>query len=78
MGMRYNILGISAGFALFMALVIDRMHHYIRELRVLRKGVEAARKRAKEEGESGEREVARLKTRIAELETRLAAADSHS
>ena len=72
-----NILGILAGFALFLALIIDRMHHYIRELRVLRKGVEAERKRSKEKGESGE-EVARLKAKIADLEARLAAADSRS
>ncbi|XP_022947993.1 B-cell receptor-associated protein 31-like [Cucurbita moschata] len=33
------------GFLLFLALMIDRLHHYIRELRLLRKTMEVAKKR---------------------------------
>nr|GMD33513.1 B-cell receptor-associated protein 31-like [Ipomoea batatas] len=32
------------GFVLFLSLMIDRLHHYIRELRLLRKAMEAAKK----------------------------------
>ncbi|CBI28815.3 unnamed protein product, partial [Vitis vinifera] len=32
------------GFLLFLALMIDRLHHYIRELRLLRKAMEAEKK----------------------------------
>ncbi|XP_060211376.1 uncharacterized protein LOC132638552 [Lycium barbarum] len=32
------------GFSLFLALVIDRLHYYIKELRLLRKTVEAEKK----------------------------------
>ena len=35
---------LNAGFSLFLALMIDRLHHYIRELRILRKTLEAAKK----------------------------------
>ncbi|XP_045806218.1 uncharacterized protein LOC123899189 [Trifolium pratense] len=31
------------GFVLFLSMVIDRLHHYIRELRVLRKSMETAK-----------------------------------
>ncbi|KAF9611226.1 hypothetical protein IFM89_027776 [Coptis chinensis] len=31
------------GFSLFLALMIDRLHHYIRELRLLRKSTKAAK-----------------------------------
>ncbi|GAU17122.1 hypothetical protein TSUD_106210 [Trifolium subterraneum] len=31
------------GFVLFLSLVIDRLHHYIRQLRVLRKSMETAK-----------------------------------
>lgn len=33
-----------AGFMLFLALMIDRQHHYIREIRSLRKNAETAKK----------------------------------
>lgn len=33
-----------AGFMMFLGLMIDRLHHYIRELRVLRKNMEALKK----------------------------------
>ncbi|MFZ8455718.1 hypothetical protein ACO1M1_14495, partial [Staphylococcus aureus] len=32
------------GFSLFLALMIDRLHHYIRELRIRRKSMEAVKK----------------------------------
>ncbi|KAL7130322.1 hypothetical protein ABFS83_13G125900 [Erythranthe nasuta] len=32
------------GFSLFLALMIDRLHHYIRELRIRRKNMEAVKK----------------------------------
>ncbi|XP_050206166.1 uncharacterized protein LOC126655867 [Mercurialis annua] len=35
------------GFVLFLALMIDRLHHYIRELRMLRKTMEAAKKQSR-------------------------------
>ncbi|MQM06943.1 hypothetical protein Taro_039776 [Colocasia esculenta] len=67
------------GYFLFLALIIDRMHHYIRELRVLRKTVEAVTKRNKvaEEPKDGasddlkarDREIIQLKSRIAQLES---------
>ncbi|KAJ4846382.1 hypothetical protein Tsubulata_038937 [Turnera subulata] len=49
------------GFLLFLALMIDRLHHYIRELRLLRKTMEAAKKqnRAMDEGKNGKSEEAK-------------------
>uniref|UniRef100_A0A7N0TTW3 Endoplasmic reticulum transmembrane protein n=1 Tax=Kalanchoe fedtschenkoi TaxID=63787 RepID=A0A7N0TTW3_KALFE len=67
------------GFILFLGLMIDRLHHYIRELRLLRKTMEATKKqnRAFEEskiGNSGEskalaEEMATLKKKIELLES---------
>ncbi|KAJ4730056.1 B-cell receptor-associated 31-like [Melia azedarach] len=67
------------GFLLFLSLMIDRLHHYIRELRLLRKAMEAAKKqnRGFEDGKNAntdERkglgdEVATLKTKIKKLES---------
>ncbi|KAF9590430.1 hypothetical protein IFM89_035265 [Coptis chinensis] len=40
-----NLLEASLmGFSLFLALMIDRQHHYIRELRMLRKSMEDVKK----------------------------------
>ncbi|KAK9155661.1 hypothetical protein Sjap_003141 [Stephania japonica] len=46
------------GFSLFLALMIDRLHHYIRELRLLRKSMEAIKKQSRgfEDGKSGNSE----------------------
>lgn len=73
-----DIILYRAGFSLFLGLVIDRMHHYIRELRVLRKRQEAVEKqnRMVEEVKNGasmelktrEQEIVQLKAKIAELE----------
>ncbi|KAL9269374.1 hypothetical protein AKJ16_DCAP23503, partial [Drosera capensis] len=43
-----NMLDASLmGFILFLGLMIDRLHHYIRELRLLRKAMEAAKKQSR-------------------------------
>ncbi|KAJ6343396.1 hypothetical protein OIU76_005187 [Salix suchowensis] len=55
--MAMNLLQASLlGFMIFLALMIDRLHHYIRELRLLRKAMEAAKKqnRGFEDGKNGE------------------------
>ncbi|XP_077252464.1 uncharacterized protein LOC143891840 [Tasmannia lanceolata] len=67
------------GFLLFLALVIDRLHHYIRELRGVRKSMEAAKKqnRGFEDGKSGgseerkalDEEVAALRAKVKQLES---------
>ncbi|GMN28566.1 hypothetical protein TIFTF001_044251 [Ficus carica] len=67
------------GFLLFLSLMIDRLHHYIRELRLLRKTMEAAKKqnRAHEDGKNGsaeqvkalEQDIAKLKATIKKLES---------
>lgn len=64
---------------LFLALMIDRLHHYIRELRLLRKTMEAAKKqnRAFEDSKNGNpgelkamgEEIAKLKANIKNLES---------
>ncbi|KAM7498312.1 hypothetical protein LguiA_022726 [Lonicera macranthoides] len=66
------------GFSLFLSLMIDRLHHYIRELRLLRKTMEAAKKQSRgfEDGKNGgaeelkaaSEEVSRLKKKIKKLE----------
>lgn len=45
----------DAGYSLFLALIIDRLHHYVRELRGLRKSMEAVVKqnRSLEEAKGG-------------------------
>ncbi|KAK0591224.1 hypothetical protein LWI29_037238 [Acer saccharum] len=71
------------GFMLFLSLMIDRLHHYIRELRLLRKTMEATKKqnRGIEDGKSINpaaeeiktknlgSEIATLKTKIKKLES---------
>jgi len=67
------------GFALFLSLMIDRLHYYIRELRLLRKTMEPAKKQSRgfEDGKNGgpeelkavSEEVSRLKTKMKKLET---------
>ncbi|XP_041008179.1 B-cell receptor-associated protein 31 [Juglans microcarpa x Juglans regia] len=65
------------GFMLFLSLMIDRLHHYIRELSLLRKTMEAAKKqnRSFEDSKNGSaeelkalgEEVAVLRTKIKKL-----------
>ncbi|GFY97510.1 B-cell receptor-associated 31-like protein [Actinidia rufa] len=67
------------GFLLFLSLMIDRLHHYIRELHLLRKTMEAAKKqnRAMEDRKSSSsdefkvsgEEISKLKTKIKQLES---------
>ncbi|XP_028797080.1 B-cell receptor-associated protein 31-like [Neltuma alba] len=68
-----------AGFVLFLSLMIDRLHHYIRELRLLRKTMEAVKKqnRSFEDGKNSSSEehkaltaeIATLKNKIKNLES---------
>ncbi|KAM1245833.1 hypothetical protein ACFX15_036341 [Malus domestica] len=67
------------GCSLFLALMIDRLHHYIRELRIRRKSMEALKKqnRGSEDGKSSildqmkvsENEMATLRARLKQLES---------
>lgn len=76
---RFIYIYIYVGFVLFLSLMIDRLHHYIRELRLLRKTMESAKKqnRGFEDGKntSGEEikalgeQIAGLKAKIKTLET---------
>ncbi|OMO76842.1 B-cell receptor-associated 31-like protein [Corchorus capsularis] len=69
------------GGTLFLALMIDRLHHYIRELRIRRKNMEAAKKQGrgfedgKPNGSDGvkalEEEVASLRATLNKLESDL-------
>ncbi|KAJ3694467.1 hypothetical protein LUZ60_009947 [Juncus effusus] len=73
------------GYMLFLALIIDRLHHYIRELRSLRKSVDSVTKqnRALEESKNGgseelkshQTEIANLKSEIQKLKSQLNAKD---
>ncbi|KAL0910245.1 hypothetical protein M5K25_021206 [Dendrobium thyrsiflorum] len=78
--MSFHILEASLmGYSLLLALIIDRLHHYIRELRGLRKSMEAVMKqnRALEEAKSGgsdeintrDKEIAKLNEQIQQLKT---------
>ncbi|KHN41234.1 hypothetical protein glysoja_017278 [Glycine soja] len=67
------------GFVLFLSLMIDRLHHYIRELRSLRKTMEAIKKQSRsfEDGKNGNleehkalnEEITTLKSKIKKLES---------
>ncbi|KAL6573833.1 hypothetical protein OROHE_001375 [Orobanche hederae] len=69
------------GFSLFLALMIDRLHYYIRELRLRRKSMEAVKKQNRafedrrpavsEEIKALEEETGKLRGRIKQLETDL-------
>ncbi|RDX63057.1 B-cell receptor-associated protein 31 [Mucuna pruriens] len=69
------------GAVLFLALMIDRLHHYIRELRIRRKGMEVVKKQTRgfedgkvaysEEIKAGEEERARLRAELGRLESEL-------
>ncbi|XP_057545006.1 uncharacterized protein LOC130824134 isoform X2 [Amaranthus tricolor] len=64
------------GFILFLALMIDRLHHYIRELRLRRKTMEAVKKNdtrcaGPEEIKAREQQVETFKEMIRQLETEL-------
>ncbi|KAF2304918.1 hypothetical protein GH714_000484 [Hevea brasiliensis] len=66
------------GSSLFLALMIDRLHHYIRELRVRRKSMEAVKKQNQvfedgkvEESKALEKEVITLQAKLKQLESEL-------
>ncbi|KAL5573358.1 hypothetical protein UlMin_022955 [Ulmus minor] len=61
------------GFMLFLSLMIDRLHHYIRELRLLRKTIEAVKKqnRGNEDGKNGSDELKALGEETATLRTKI-------
>ncbi|XP_023517818.1 B-cell receptor-associated protein 31-like [Cucurbita pepo subsp. pepo] len=69
------------GGSLFLALMIDRLHHYMRELRLRRKGMEAIKKQSRvmedgkvsksEEIKALEEEGTTLQTRLKQLELEL-------
>ncbi|KAH9607296.1 hypothetical protein KSS87_013346 [Heliosperma pusillum] len=71
------VAAVVVGFILFLGLMMDRLHHYIRELRLLRKTMEAAKKqnRSFDDAKSGnvEEQVAALKSQIKTLESECAA-----
>lgn len=76
--MSFHILEASLmGYSLLLALIIDRLHHYIRELRGLRKSMEAVMKqnRGLEEAKTGgsdeikarDKDIAKLNEQINQL-----------
>lgn len=75
--MSMKMLEISLmGFFLFLSLMIDRLHHYIRELRFLRKAMEAAKKQNQntqeeknEDRKTLVQENESLRTRVKNLES---------
>ncbi|KAK6124481.1 hypothetical protein DH2020_041787 [Rehmannia glutinosa] len=71
---------LSWDFTLFLALMIDRLHHYIRELRLRRKSMEAVKKQNQflkivsfqfREIKVMEEEMTKVRGRIKQLETQL-------
>lgn len=70
-----------AGFMLFLGLMIDRQHHYIREIRSLRKNAEAAKKlnRGSDDAKNGhveelntlKEEASTCRKKISALESKL-------
>lgn len=75
----YLKIFIYAGFSLFLSFMIDKLHHYIRELRQLRKAMETAKNQSSsfEDSKNNEAEelkdlgdeVSNLRTKIKELES---------
>ncbi|KAI4334126.1 hypothetical protein L6164_018856 [Bauhinia variegata] len=77
---RHMLEASLLGFILFLSLMMDRLHHYIREIRLLRKTMEAAKKQSRsfEEGKNSSteeeqkaltKEVATLRTKVKKLES---------
>lgn len=74
----FSLIIKCAGFVLFLSLMIDRLHHYIRELRLLRKTMEAVKKQTRsfEDGKNGSteeqkaltEEITTLKSKVKKLE----------
>ncbi|WCJ20201.1 B-cell receptor-associated 31-like [Euphorbia peplus] len=66
------------GGALFLGLMIDRLHHYIRELRMRRKSMEAVKKQSRavedgkvEEKKAVEEELTAVRARVKKLESEI-------
>ncbi|CAN1222689.1 hypothetical protein LINGRAPRIM_LOCUS641 [Linum grandiflorum] len=59
----------SAGGLLFLALMIDRLHHYMRELRMRRKDMEALRKQMQKK--ALQEELTTLRSKLKQLETEM-------
>ncbi|XP_050247990.1 uncharacterized protein LOC126695334 [Quercus robur] len=76
---KYMLEASLTGFMLFLSLMIDRLHYYIRELRSLRKTMEAAKKQNRnfDDGKNGGaeelkamgEEIATLRAKIKKLES---------
>ncbi|GAB2274908.1 hypothetical protein Dimus_009678 [Dionaea muscipula] len=74
---------VNSGFMLFLGLMIDRLHYYIRELGLQRKALEAAKKQSRsfedmksanpEEFKAMGEEMTILKSKIKNLESECAA-----
>ncbi|CAI9757016.1 unnamed protein product [Fraxinus pennsylvanica] len=63
----YHLLEASLlGVSLFLVLMIDRLHYYIKELRLLRKHVEAVKKFDQRNDEA--KNKGKLKTKVAKVE----------
>lgn len=81
----YLLQASLMGFSLFLSFMIDKLHHYIRELRLLRKAMETAKKqnRSFEDSKSGGvedvkglgEEISTLRAKIKELESECASKD---
>ncbi|CAN1222690.1 hypothetical protein LINGRAPRIM_LOCUS641 [Linum grandiflorum] len=67
MGINYELE--SAGGLLFLALMIDRLHHYMRELRMRRKDMEALRKQMQKK--ALQEELTTLRSKLKQLETEM-------
>ncbi|KAG6603787.1 B-cell receptor-associated protein 31, partial [Cucurbita argyrosperma subsp. sororia] len=72
---RHLLEATLMGGSLFLALMIDRLHHYMRELHIRRKGMEVIKKqsRAMEEGKvsSKSEEIKALEEERTDLQTKL-------
>lgn len=78
---KYLLEATLMGSALFLVLMIDRVHHYIRELRIRRKTMEAVKKQnqAFEDGKTAgtdeikakEEEITTLQAKLKQLESEL-------
>lgn len=77
--LNYQMLALLfPGYSLFLGLIIDRLHHYIRELREMNKNMEAVTKQSQtleeaklgsaEEIQEYKKEVASLKEKAQELQ----------
>ncbi|RWR97352.1 B-cell receptor-associated protein 31-like protein [Cinnamomum micranthum f. kanehirae] len=67
------------GFSMFLALIIDRLHHYLRELRMQRKSIEALKaqqSRGFEDGKGGGSDLKALLEEIASTKAKIKKVES--